>query len=829
MWLCCSATVAQDTPPPSDAGVGPERPDGAGAAPAPSDAPPAQAAPPEEPRGDAPLTPEAVVSEEAQRLLEASEAHEPTPAQERAPSGPRAPKPPTRGGPKQPDVKVSAPLVLWASAGWASALGSARCGSNGIEGMEQAIRIASTLKRSVSVAGFGVAPAGLFGDHPLIAHAAHSHPEQLAAWLARAGFAVVSVGIADLRGPLLRDPQLSAALAKHGITVVASNFVCAGRAFCDSWASAEDPLPIIERDGRKYALISLLPDDVLARVEPIGGERVELRPAAEALVERVIESDAKKVDLVVSSLDHGPDTTASVQVAGFLEQLPADKRPELLLSPSTGENLLFIRPLDVQPAVVGARTGVLTGLRVTKLAEQRDADVFARSVRLHDWDDSLAAGLGELGAAYCRERSNPLPGGQLEAPLDADAFLQLSAAAACELADADIALLDPLAYDRHFGAAEGQRLQRGQAERGVVLDSPLVAADVPLDWIGAASKLLEGLRPLTLVGTSKEGGDSLIAGRLPVPNARYRVVTTSVLARSGRLPGGVTFEPLDVPNASLRGALLAHLEVQDARDPRTRRRDPSLGTQWVLRTDGQLLANVTEVDNRGNYEEPALKVNDSRQLGLRLVVNLDADAPKFLFENLLQVAFDRNFASRTTAVDLTFLQTTYTYRGLWPSPLLYPHPFVELYGETAFQRARADDGDPYQHVLLRPKAGVRSMASRVLSLKLFAGFQYEMFAPDRRVNPSVGAEILLKPWTIVTSDGTLQLEGNITYLWDSPGDDDAHTVRGQLISSFQLIGPLQLTLTALGALRKDSDRRLGKGMGMQVGVRLRFVGRTMTD
>lgn len=771
------------------------------------------------------------MSPEAQKLLEAAELPEPT-AAPRLPAGDRGPRSPARVAPKRPEIKVSQPLVLWASAGLGKSLGPAYCGPNGMEGMDEAIRIASTMKRSVSVAGFGVAPAGALSDHPLIAHAAHTHPQQLAQWLARAGFSALYLGVSDLRGPLLREPQLTAALVAQGISVVASNFVCGGRDFCNAWSTAEDPLPVIERDGRKYALVSLLPDDLLSRVEPTGNVKVELRPAAQTLVARVTEADAQGADLIVASIDHGPDPTAAVQVADFLAQLPVDKRPELLFSPSTGENLLFMRPLDVQPAVVGTRPAVLTGLRVTKLAEQRDSDVFARSVRLHNWDDELASELARMGSDYCHEYGAPLPGGALQAPLDADGFVQLAAAAARELADADLALIDPAAYDRQFGAGEGQKLQRGVVERGVQLDAPLVVADVQIEWLNNANKLLEGLRPLVLIGTARDGNDALIAGRLAVPGARYRIVTTSVLARSGRLPAGATFSPLTEANASLRGALIAHLRVAEPGDPRSRLRDPTLGTQWVLRTDGQLLANLTTVRNyERKYDDPALTVNNSSQFGVRLVINLDADAPKFLFENLAQVAFDRNFATSTTSQDLIFLQNTYTYRGLWPSALFYPHPFAESYVESAFIRIKPADQAPYRHLLLRPKAGLRSMASRVLSLKVFGDLQYEVFSQDAEVRPGVGAELLLKPWTVATSNGTMQLEGNITYLWDAPGnkDNDRHTLRGQLIGSYQLIGPLQVTLTTLGTVRKDRHLPLGMGLGAQIGIRLRYVSRSMSD
>ncbi|MET0388736.1 MAG: hypothetical protein ABW321_22380 [Polyangiales bacterium] len=808
-----SLDPSADAPPPEAA------PDAALAEPAPV------AAEPEPPRGDTPVALEEFVAPKPE-----------APAPQPTATTPEKPKPeqPSKK-PKDEPAKVEqpapGPLVTWASAGWAAAFGPAHCGPKGLDGADVAIRIASTLKRSAAAAGLGIATAGALGDHPLLAHAARQQPEQLAALIAGAGFSVVAVGVSEINGPLLRDPRLADALRERGVTVAATNLVCADQAFCRSWATAEDPLPIIERDGRRYALIAELPDDLLGRVEPTSGRRIELRPSAEDIVARTEEARKAGAELIIASIDHGPDATAASILASFITALPLETRPDLMLSPSSGDSLLFMRPLDVTPAIVATRPGVLMGIRVTKLPDGRDSDVFARSVRLDDWNDELATQVRALGESYCPSGGQALPGGQLEVPLTNEGFIEYAASAVRDLADADLALVDPLTFERAFAAPEPVQLQRGQVERAVVLDSPLVTASVPLDWLGNLNKILAGPRPLTLIGPTTDGTDALIAGRIPVTGALYRIVTTAVLARSGRLPGGPTWSPVRSRNATLRGALLSELLVRSTQDPRTRIHDPKLGTQWVWRTDGQVQTNLTDVDNPdqgmgvSSYTDPALQVQDSFQLGGRLVINLDADAPGFLFENAAQIAFDRNFTTKLTATDQIFLQTTYTYRGLWPSWLLYPHPFVEGYLETQFTRGNL----PYHHLMVRPKIGLRSMASRVLSLKLSAGFQYEVLDPNASVLPGIGAELLLKPWTIPIDKGTLQLEGNIIYFWDSPGDQDRHTLRAQLIAAFNMIGPLQLTLSTIGTIRKDPGMLLGKGFGLQAGIRVRFVARSMTD
>lgn len=790
----------------ADAGVGSD-------AAAPEELPEEPEKPPLEERGDAPISAEEIAGA-TPPAPEAPAPAKPKPA-DPAPERPRGePAPPPAG-----------PLVVWATAEWGATLGSARCRQGRFEGGESALRVASALRNSLAVAGLGVATGGALSDHPLLAHAAEVRPDELAALLSEAGFSALALGISDLVGPLFRSPRLSAALAERGIAVVASNFACGGAAYCEGWHTAEDELPVFERDGRRYALLALLPDDTFGRVQPAQGEQLTLMPMREAMLKRLGEAQDAHADLTVAVIDHGPDPTAAANLANFVGELPTETRPDVLLSPSAGENLLMLRPLDVQPAIVGTRRGVLTGLRVRRL-DEHDTDVLARSVRLSSHNDEIAARLRALGTDFCAARAAPLAGGKLTKPLKATELVELAASAARQLAHADLAVLDPRAFDSGAAFRAGTVLQREQIARTVPFDAPLVVASVTLDWVNALRGQLAGNWPLTLIGVEQERNDTLIAGRLAVPGAHYRIVTSAVLARSQRLPGGADWKPLSEPHATLRGALSELLAEPSQIDPRARLRDPRFGTQWLVRVDGQVLANLTGVSNGKAYADSTLNADDSRQLGGRLVLNADSDAPHHLFENVVQVAFDRNFATGTTAQDLAFLQATYTYRGLWPKPLFYPHPFVEGYAETSFTRA---EDAAFHHLLLRPRAGVRSIFTRVLSLKLAAGLQYEVFDDERPPSPGLGGELLLKPWTLVGKGGTRQLEGNVIYYWDDPGRRDEHWLRAQLIAAYQLFGPLQATLSALAVLRKLPDQERGRGLTMQVGMRVRFVTRAMFD
>jgi hypothetical protein len=811
-----SAQPAEPAQEPVDAGTAAPVEDAAVASP---DAAMPEEVTPAEPRGDAPVSSEAVVGGDAR--IDSAPAP-PAPEREETPS--RRDRAPAA---KRPEVPV--PLVVWATANWANALGPARCGAQGLEGTEPAIRIASTVARTVQSAGVGVAVGGALGDHPLLAYAARERPGQLAEFLIEVGFSALVLGVSDLAGPLLREPALTRALDERGILVIASNLECRGAAFCNSWVTAEDPVPILERHGRRYALFSAFPDDLTGRVEPAAGRSFGLVTAHQTLLERTREARAAGADLVVAAIDHGPDASASAGLAQLLSELPPDVRPDLLFSPSVADTLLLMRPLDIQPAVVGLRPSALTGVRVAKLQGTNDSDVFARRVRQTDWNAELARKLTRLGADYCRAHSALLAGGHLSSPVPHDGFIRFAAQAVRAVSRADLAVIDPAAYDPAFAVPRPTQLERGEVERSVVLDAPLVEASVTLDWLASLQSRLLGLRPLALVGSEvAEGGATLIAGRVPMSGAKYHIVTSAVLARSGRLPDGASWAPVRSPYATLRGALIAQLDVADPSDPRTRVADPVQATQWVLRNDALVQVNITSVNAAAtDYDDPNLQVDESSQLGVQLLFNLDGDAPEFLFENRLQVGYDKNFATDTTAQDQIQAETTYTYRGLWPGQLLYPNPFVEGYVETQFVQGDA----PYHPFLLRPELGVRSMLSRFLSFKASAGLEYRPLdrGPDAAVYPGVGAELVLKPSTIVVSGGAVQVEANITYFWNSPGNLDQHTFRGQVIGAMQVWGPLQCTLSLAGALRKDRDLEFGKAISSQVGLRLSFVERSMSE
>jgi hypothetical protein len=723
-----------------------------------------------------------------------------------------------------PSATADADLTVWATAGWADTIGPGRCRDGWLEGGELARQLGATLKRSVAASGIAVSAAGALSDHPLIVHAAHQAPELLARVFADMGYSALAVGIADLSGPLLRYPALSEALKRHGVQIVASNLHCGGQAWCRDWTTADDPLLILQRDGHRYAFIAVLPDDTLSRVEPSGGRELELLPAAATLAEQTERARAAQVDFVIASIDHGPDATASGSVASLASALPKSGRPDLILSQSSGENLLFLRPLDVTPAVAGTRAGALTSVRVKKFGDD-DADVITRGVRLTDRDRALDELLRPVVELYCAADSRTLPGAKLAAELDAPGLVELTALSARELARADLALVDPAVFEGDFSEPAGSQLQFGEMERAVQLDSPLVAAEVSLDWLTALNKRLDGPRPLALFGAEPVDGSPAFGGRTPVPGAFYRIVTSAVLARSGRLPDGADWSALKGRGADLGGALLSHLSVARSGDPRSAFRDPRTRTQWLLRADGQLQGNLTAIDNPSNYDEPTLQSNESREIIARLVMNMDADAPKFILENALQIAFSRNFATKSTSQDFDFIQSTYTYRGLWPTPLLYPHPFVEGYVETQIEKTTAG----YHHLLFRPEAGLRSLFSEVLSLKLSGGLEIEVLGPDQKPQPSMGAELVMKPWTFIAGSTAIQMEGNVSYLWISPTDLNQHTLRARLIIAFQIIGPLQFTMTSVGVLRTQEGGELGQGVSIQAGLRLRYIQRMMGE
>ena len=84
----------------------------------------------------------------------------------------------------------------------------------------------------------------------------------------------------------------------------------------------------------------------------------------------------------------------------------------------------------------------------------------------------------------------------------------MAAGAARELADADVALVDPRAFEPSVTFAAGHALQAAEVERAVPFDAPLVMAKVRLEWLTSLRQQLEGPTLRTLIGVEQDKADT---------------------------------------------------------------------------------------------------------------------------------------------------------------------------------------------------------------------------------------------------------------------------------------------------------------------------------
>ncbi len=335
------------------------------------------------------------------------------------------------------------------------------------------------------------------------------------------------------------------------------------------------------------------------------------------------------------------------------------------------------------------------------------------------------------------------------------------------------------------------------------------------------------------------------------PGASYRVATIRFLAEGGDgslppLPAGSEWHTLGVvlPDGtfhydSLRDVVIHALEPEDARDPRDARPSPNDTPEWVVR--GSLDGNFagSSVSNPAMYEDALLATDTAISLGAVGDVRVDATAPDWTWENRLLARYRTQWTPSDTpgeagkfveASDQIQLRTLLSYRGWRPHPSEFyiPDAYAEAFIESEFTRPDGPMARQWHWFLVRPTVGLRFPLATELSVKLQAGFQSQVFAPDGAPAFGLGASVQLRQWQILNAGGrSLTADGYIDF-FDVSFFDQAHVqVRGQLDLALDLAGPLAITLGTTLYLQQDGSAQLGTAIAATAGLRLSAVTRVI--
>lgn len=651
-------------------------------------------------------------------------------------------------------------------------------------------------------------------------------PFDLAFTLDALGYRALTFGGAELAAPRAPMQRALAAIRGRGIPTVATNLFCEPRAaaLCEVLVDGSDG-PSIQLVGEKrLAFLAFLPEDATSRVAPERAEGIRIAEVVPSMADAVRRSREAGADIVVASIDTGPDAGGTARALAIAEALPLELRPDVIFVRRTDDHMLFARPSNFRPAIVGASpTGAVRArIRENPLSDGYDvlAQVVAPSRRTSPVYEPFVSDLGER---YCAQWGRTLRGARLSEPLDGEAMLELTASVMREVADAEIAVLNRGILDARWQPARPGAITGSDVYVAIQYDEPLMVADVEGEWL---QQLAPGLDAAGLValGLERIGNDLYVNGRPIEPRGEYRLVTIRFLASGGdeALPNGVVWEQLQ--GWTLRQMLIDYLERRRDADPRDTVYLPGDVLAWTLRTHADATFAGSAVHNPTRYE--AITQTNSIAVGLDATIRGDGLSRWWGWENEATARYQTARvpeADFVEAEDRITGRSTGLYRGLRQesSRWYVPEPFVEGWLETEVT-VPADNA--FRHFLIRPTAGLRFSLTQHLKLKLSGGFEYEVLDPNGHVAPGGGAQLRIDPLDILHEDRRkVHLELQADYFITT----DAHTLRFYVDTAIDLAEPLQL-VCRFDLLARDEfadGRAFGIGASVRAGFRIRWIER----
>ncbi|MFW5920551.1 MAG: 5'-nucleotidase C-terminal domain-containing protein, partial [Polyangiales bacterium] len=487
-----------------------------------------------------------------------------------------------------------------------------------------------------------------------------------------------------------------------------------------------------------------------------------------------------------------------------------------------------------KPAIAAAPPGRPARVRVRRNLLANTFDVLVRPVPPASISHPAVGRLIDtIGGRYCARWGKRLIDGRLDRPIVGSSLLDLTAGAMRTEARAEVALLDRRVLDPAWSPAEDGALTESDVYVALRYDEPLVVASVKGAWVKQVIELDPAW--LLTLGATLEDGELRINNRTIEPEAEYRVVSLRLITEGGALPEGPEWQPLR--NATLRSALLDHLETPRDEDPRDDLYEPGDRPEWTFRTNvdasyaGSVVNNPDEDrDGAGDYDDTQLQRADTMTFGMASKLRADALAPEWGWDNVGEARYRRTQTDRVGVQegdDILSLRSTARWRGLrarWERYYV-PQPFVEGYLESEFT---VPEERAFRHMLLRPQAGVQFTLTDHLSLKVSGGFETELLSPEREVLPGVGGQLVLKSWTMMEGETRrLQVQGDADYFVSDVAGTPKQTLRGRVQASIDLFGPLALGWALDLFVAKGRGQEPGVNSSTEVFLRVGWVGRAV--
>lgn len=695
--------------------------------------------------------------------------------------------------------------------------------------------IARDLPRRSRLGDIVIDTGGLFARHGVVRFASREHPAALAELSEALGYHALAVGEADLGDP--RDSLIARAraLRERGIPMIASNLRCdeSASALCDSLRTAADGVPTIGG----VALLSFIDPAALRRVGPTSRQGLRLLPLAASITAMVAAARERGAETVIAVIDSGRGAEAIARASAAMRTIPAADRPDIVFSADAGSELLFARPADVRPAFVAAPTRGGVNVDIRRIGARYDllATPILTTVEASE-SDPVSRFIARVGPSYCAQWGTPLAGGILEREMNATDLVLLGASVMRETTGADVAVLNRYAIDERWSRDEGV-LSNSDVQIGVQYDENLVVGTVRGLWLRTLARRADPVLEipglvLTNAGTTREL--LKLHGRTVVDTAEYKVVTIGFLATGGdeALPPFDGWVPAE-NNPTLRTAIGEFLAEPRDEDPRDALGDPARAMEWSSNISSALTFTGSAVRDTGEYAEGPLTNQGQVLVGLQLNLQLNGASRLAAWSNEVAAQYSLASTSETDGFDEGSDQVTYRtsaqYRGFRAGVDELYVPDLILEGLLRTEFSKPDDRD--NHFLnIRFVAGPQWRLHTYVSFRIVGGVEIIEATSSalRRVEPGVGAQLNITPWTLMRVGlRSLRVGTTLDYFASGFGGDVRHLIQGSLDTQLNLsrhVG-IGFAMTLYGLQEADGpfSFSLGTSANLQVAWGTRWI------
>lgn len=660
-------------------------------------------------------------------------------------------------------------------------------------------------------------------------------------------------------------------LRRQNIAPQAANLHCesfgGAEAICEFADTAQDERPyrIVERDGIRLAITTVVDPAIADRLAPAQQLGLEITDPVDAL-DGIVESMRDDADLVIVQHQVRPADAFDppYRIANRVDGIDlvaasyfVDSEPETGDNASDSQRMAVVKSARTTTPIVSFDSGRSSAINVELDLVDTGHDepdwhlrkVIPRRVDLEDYapHPATADRLLESVRQYCDDWGDPIgEHSGFDEPFELEDFQQFALNIMRFSTRAEVAVSNRGAFRNQARFPLTNRLTKADVYTALPFENQLVTARAEGSKLAALAGRLDD--DLVAVGLTVDGGSPRINGR-PIDEDRlYRVAINEFLS----VGGDDVFDPAELssvahyhPGWSDTPPTIAELIVEYIESGRHLRdgavRDslsahgnfPDLNRQFLWRFTSSLNASYNQVavtnplvDGEAGYDRSELTVQSTDELNLEGRFVSDADSRNHGWNNTVDVQFatariqDDDEARFEQTKDRARLRSRYRYKrlradleGRW----YVPDPFAEGQIETEFVRPDTRD---WHRLHLRAIAGASFQLLAPLDVRIGMNVNQDINDPQGR--PTWGVNLgytLARISPVQLMDRPIRFESEVEYFYNDIANDNIHELRTSNRVLFAVFDQFFFTTTFNAfAFRNDPVGELGTNTEVTVGV-----------